>query len=159
MGRGHGLPGQKSEGIASVGPTLRGISQVAVGARCARYKSSPQRAGRSRRESCQPRQLCRSRRRHAIQGGSDGTRSCGNEQTCTCGSSRGGWPSSAALPQYSHTQREVAMHDDCARGVVPRAGPCTSGMVLLLVRPPQSSRSREFLSLVCRVCLAELVWY
>ena len=37
----------------------------------------------------------------------------------------------------------------------PRAGPCTSGMVLLLVRPPQSSRPREFLSLVCRV---GLIW-
>jgi hypothetical protein len=46
-GRSHGLPGQNPKGIATVGPTLRGISQVAMGARCARYRSSPQRAGRS----------------------------------------------------------------------------------------------------------------
>ena len=46
--------------------------------------------------------------------------------------------------------------EDCARGVVSRAGPCTSRMVLLLVRPPQSSRPREFLSLVCGACLTRV---
>jgi hypothetical protein len=103
-GRSRGLPGQNPKGIATAGPTLRGISQVAMGARCARYRSSPQRAGRPRRESCQSRRSCQPRRRHAIQGGSDGMLLRCNVQTCTCGNSAVR-PLSAALPQYSQEIR------------------------------------------------------
>ena len=63
-------------------------------------RSSPQWAGRSRRESCQSRRSCRSRRRHAIQGGSDGMQLWSVSDVYSW-RSRAVWPLSSALPQYS----------------------------------------------------------
>ena len=119
MGRGHGLPGQKSEGIASVGPTLRGISQVAMGARCARYKSSPQRASRSRRESCLSRRSCHSRRGHAIQGDSDSTQSCGNvHASARCLNAQGYVTRSVAVcQQHCHSKgKSVSSQGNTVQG-------------------------------------------